>query len=158
MKESAIIDLYDVYREQTIKLMSSITEEQSDVIPDGFSNSLRWNFGHILVSQEQSMFQLGMNQSGEIPMKTQDAFKRGSSPKDWSVTPLTLSDIREQLQKQKERMKSTFSGRLGDSAANVFDLGQQRELKTLGDLFVGSLWHEGLHQGVIDCIKRSLKP
>ncbi|PLR75811.1 hypothetical protein CU633_19015 [Bacillus sp. V3-13] len=157
MKESAIIDLYDVYREQTIDLISSITEEQADVIPDGFSNSLRWNFGHILVSQEQSMFNLGMNQSGEISMKTQDAFKRGSSPKDWSFTPLTLSEIGEQLQEQKERIKSTFSGRLGEPAANVFDLGKQRKLKTLGDLFVGSLWHEGVHQGVIDSIKRSLK-
>lgn len=157
MKESAIIDLYDVYREHTIDLMSSITEEQSDVIPDGFSNSLRWNFGHILVSQEQSMFSLGLNQSGKIPTKILDSFKRGTSPKDWTVTPLTLSEIREQLQEQKERIKSTFSGRLGDPAANVFDLGQKRKLKTLGDLFVGSLWHEGVHQGVIDSIKRTLK-
>ncbi|TCP19139.1 DinB family protein [Scopulibacillus darangshiensis] len=157
MKESAIVDLYDVYREQTIDLMGSITDEQSDVIPDGFSNSLRWNFGHILVAQEQSMYNLGLNQPGEIAMETMDSFKRGSSPKDWSVTPLTLEEIREKLQKQKERMKSTFSGRLGDPAAKVMDLGQSRELKTLGDLFVGSLWHEGLHQGVIDGIKRSLK-
>ncbi|MFD2043244.1 DinB family protein [Ornithinibacillus salinisoli] len=157
MKESAIIYLYEVYREQTISLMTSVSEEQSNVIPDGFSNSLRWNFGHILVAQEQSMFNLGMDQSGEFPIEVMDAFKRGSSPKDWSVPPLTLDEIREQLQKQKERMKLTFSGRLGNPAANVMDLGQHRELKTLGDLFVGSLWHEGLHQGVIDSIKRSLK-
>ncbi|KZZ84345.1 DinB family protein [Bacillus sp. SJS] len=157
MKESAIFDLYDVYREYTIELMSSIPEEQSSVIPEGFSNSLHWNFGHILVSQEQSMFNLGLDQSGELPVATLEAFKRGTSPSDWSGTPLTLSEIQVQLQKQKVRIKSTFSGRLGDPAANVFDLGQQRQLKTLGDLFVGSLWHEGLHQGIVDSIIRSLK-
>ncbi|MVO98316.1 DinB family protein [Paenibacillus lutrae] len=157
MQESAIFDLYHIYREETIESINFITEEQADVIPAGFSNSLRWNFGHILVAQEQAMYNLGMNQPGEIFEKTQDMFKRGSSPKEWSVTPFSLKELRDQLQEQMERMKITFSGRLGEAAAKEFDMGKERKIKTLGDLFIGSLWHEGVHQGIIYCMKRSLK-
>jgi hypothetical protein len=157
MQESTIFDQYDFYRERTIEAIDFMTEDQADVIPSGFNNSMRWNLGHILVSQEQLMYYFGMNQPGEVSKQTVEAFRRGTSPHDWSDAPLSLSEIQMQLQEQKERMKTVFPGKLAQPAAKIFDLGKQRELKTLGDLFVFSLWHEGFHQGISRSIKRSIK-
>ena len=102
MKESAILDLYEVYREQTIELIDPITEDEADVIPNGFSNSLRWNFGHILVAQEQSMFNLGLGRDSEIPFNIIEAFRRGTNPSDWAFPPLSLNEIKSQLNDQKK--------------------------------------------------------
>jgi hypothetical protein len=60
------------------------------------------------------------------------------------------------LSEQKERIRKTFSGSLGEPAANVFKF-RDKQLKMIGDLFVFTIWHEGLHQGVIHGIKRALK-
>lgn len=157
MKEEGVFEQYDFYRDSSIELLDSIAyEEQADVIPDGYNNSLRWNLGHILVAQEGILYYFGMNQSGELSTKIQEAFKTGTSPKDWSDSPLTLLELRESLLEQKERIRKTFSGRLGEPAANVFEFRDKR-LKTLGDLFIFTLWHEGLHQGVINGMKRAIK-
>lgn len=156
MRESGIFDQYDFSRESTIQLLDSVSEEQANVIPNRYNNSLRWNLGHIAVVQEGIMYYFGMNQPGEIPTNIQEVFKPGTNPKEWSAPPLTLSEIRELLLEQKEQIKTTFSRRLEEPAANVFDLGEKR-LKTVGDLFLFTHWHEGVHQGVIKSMKRVLE-
>src|SRR5699024_8718461 len=157
MKEEGIFEQYDFYRESSIELLDSVaSEEQADVIPDGHSNSLRWNLGHILVAQEGVMYYFGINQTGDISTKIQESFEPGTSPEDWSASPLTLSEIRGLLLEQKERIRKTFSGRLGEPAANVFEIRDKR-LKIIGDLFIFTIWHEGLHQGVINGMKRAIK-
>jgi uncharacterized damage-inducible protein DinB len=89
MKEEGIFEQYDFCRDSTIELLDSIaSEEQADVIPDGYSNSLRWNLGHILVAQEGILYSFGLNQPGYISKNIQEAFQPGTSPKDWSVLPL----------------------------------------------------------------------
>lgn len=157
MKEDGIFEQYDFYRESSIQLLDSVaSEEQADVIPNGHSNSLRWNLGHILVAQEGIMYYFGMNQPGCISTKIQKAFKPGTSPKDWSASPLTLNEIRGLLLEQNGRIRETFSGTLGEPVANVFDF-SDKKLKMVGDLFIFTLWHEGFHQGVINGMKRALK-
>ncbi|WP_067730575.1 DinB family protein [Oceanobacillus damuensis] len=155
MLEDGIFEQYDFYRDSSVQLLDSVTsEEQADVIPNGYNNSLCWNLGHILVAQEGITYDFGMNQPGDIPIEIQEAFKTGTSPKDWSASPLTLSEIRELLVEQKERMRENFSGKLGDPAANVFAF-SDKKLKLVGDLFIFTLWHEGLHQGVTNGMNRA---
>jgi hypothetical protein len=157
MKEKGIFEQYDFYRESSIELLDSvISEEQADIIPNGHNNSLRWNLGHIVAAQEGVMYYFGMNQPGEIPAEIQEAFQTGSSPKDWSAPPLTLNEIREMLVEQRERMRETFSERLGEPSAKVFTFAD-KNLEMTGDLFIFTIWHEGLHQGVINGMKRALK-
>jgi len=157
MKEEGIFEQYDFCRESSIELLDSIaSEEQADVIPNGHRNSLRWNLGHILVAQEGVMYYFGMNQPGDISKKIREAFEPGTSPEDWSTSPLTLNEIRELLLEQQERMRRTFYGRLGEPAANVFEF-KDKKLKIIGDLFIFTIWHEGLHQGVIKGMKRAIK-
>ncbi|CAG9622690.1 DinB family protein [Sutcliffiella rhizosphaerae] len=102
------------------------------------------------------MHYFGMNLLGEISTRIQKAFESGTSPKEWSSTPLTLKEIRELLIEQKGRIRKTFSGILGEPAANVFEF-RDKKLKMIGDLFIFTIWHEGLHQGVINGMKRTIK-
>lgn len=55
--ESHLFKQMDFVRGQTLKLMEGVTEEQADVIPEGFRNSIRWNLGHIYVVTERIAFQ-----------------------------------------------------------------------------------------------------
>lgn len=154
MKNNGVFEQFDYYRDTTIELLDSITSEsKADIIPVGFNNSLRWNLGHILAAQEGIMFYFGKNETGFLPTSVLDAFKTGTSPKDWQTTPLTLKEIRELLIEQKERIRVTFAGEFKQPVANVFAF-QDKKLTTIGDLFVFTLWHEGLHQGVIQSMQR----
>lgn len=157
MKETCIFEQYDFYRGLTVELLDSVaSEEQADVIPKGHRNSLRWNLGHVPVLQEWAMFHYGKDQPGSISSKVYESFKPDTSPKDWSSLPLTLNEIRELLLEQKERIKETFSGKLEDSLLHTFDL-LGRKIEKVGDLFVFTLWHEGLHQGVMQSMEFALK-
>ena len=157
MKESCIFEQYNFYRGITVELLDSVaSEEQADQIPKGHRNSLRWNLGHIPVLQEWAMFSYGMDRPGEIPVEVYEAFKPETSPADWTTQPLTLKKIRELLLDQEERIKMTFSGKMDDSLINKFDL-LGRKIEKVGDLFVFTLWHEGLHQGIIESMERALK-
>src|SRR5699024_6765361 len=132
MREAGIFEQFDFYRDSTVELLESITSEsQADINPTGFSNTLRWNLGHILVAQEGIMYYFGRDEKGFLPTSFQGLFSTGTSPKDWKTTPPTLPEIREPLIEQNERMRATFSGKLEETSANVFAF-REKKLTTIG--------------------------
>jgi hypothetical protein len=46
--EKTIIHHMETVRRMTEQTMKEIPEEISDIIPKGFNNNIRWNFGHIV--------------------------------------------------------------------------------------------------------------
>lgn len=156
MNPTAMMEMYELYRKETIKALDTVTEDMADRIPGGFGNSLRWNFGHILVAQEQAMFQLGLGEPGYLSEDMMNTFKRGSSSKDWAAPPCRLDELKQLLEEQMLRMRETFTGRLEEPLARKFNMGTDRQM-SLGEMFVGTLWHEGVHQGIIDSLKRTIQ-
>lgn len=153
MQDNLWFDHYHYCRGQTLQLFSFITGRQADLIPDGFNNSLRWNLGHILVTQELIMFQFGINQPGAFDTTTINQFIIGSSPKEWTEPPPALDEIKQHLQQQEGRIKAAFTGLWTEEITKPFDLGKQGK-ETIGDLFLFTLWHEAWHQGVINSYRQ----
>lgn len=156
MKEHMLFQQMEFIRMRTLAALDATTEQQADDMPEGFKNSIRWNLGHILLSQENLLFSfVGENDRHSLPTEYGELFGFHTSPHTWNgLTPPALSELREKLEDQPRRMKEVFSGRLDELGEKPFVLGEHTTFTTLAEVLSFTNWHEGLHQGAITAIKR----
>src|SRR5574343_108332 len=77
MEES--FKIWETNRHLYLKLINNYSLEQLNKIPDGFSNNLIWNLGHIIVAQQGLVYRLSglpVNVSEEMT----NTYKNGSKP------------------------------------------------------------------------------
>lgn len=153
--ESKVLKQFEMTR--TFLLMGSerIKEERADVIPAGFSNSLRWQLGHVYVSVEQLLF-LQTGREATLPEGYSEMFSRGTSPNDWTTEPPTVDELNAHLSAQLGRVKEAFQGQLEEEIAQPFKVGPF-ELTTIGEVVLFAIYHESEHNGCIKGLKNSIK-
>jgi hypothetical protein len=138
-------------RSSFIKNVEALEEGQVDVQPEGFNNNIHWHIGHVLTTAETFMFGYPKNTS-HLPANYTELFAKGTKPADWqgdvpSVSVL-ISQLKDQLNRMKEIPVESFSEKL-----KVPFLGQE----TFGELINFALFHENLHLGHIQAMKRVIK-
>ena len=134
----------------TNQSMKKIPEEISDLIPKGFNNNIRWNFGHIAFVQEKLVFGL-LGEEMNIPKEYERLFGAGTNPTEWKETPPSFTEIAEILTEQKTRVKDFLQGRLHENLPTPFTNRGGITFYTVGEAFLFSFYHEALH---IEAIKR----
>lgn len=143
MNEEQLFELMNFWQKQTLDLLDLTNEEEADVILEGFSNNLRWNLGHILISLPG----LVMPRIGEnfpYPKEYLTYFNRGTSPKDWTDTPPSLNEIKEKMEAQTELIKQHVTGKCDQPLEKPF-----MGMTTVGGLLAFAINHEVLHIGTI---------
>lgn len=148
MNEEQLFQLMEFWRKQTVGILDMTSEKEADIIPVGFSNNLRWNLGHILISLPG----LVMTRSGErFPYSKEYLayFNRGTSPKDWEDAPPTLAEIKEKLESQLEMIQRSVSGKLEQKLEEPF-----MGLETVGGLLGFAINHEVLHIGTMLAMRK----
>ncbi len=143
-------------RLRTLKALEATTEAMADEVAVGHKNSIRWNLGHILVSQENLMYLYGASEPGQLPSEYNDLFKGGTKPSDWKTQPPSLDKLHSLLEEQQTRLENRFGEHLNEKIAKPFKMGPTFEINTIGEILNFTIWHEGLHQGAITSIKFSL--
>jgi uncharacterized damage-inducible protein DinB len=156
MNEALFFSLNRFTRNRTLQALDKTDELVADEVPSGFSNSIRWNLGHILVTQEVLMFKNAANESMKLDSNLIELFKMGTKP-DSKINYPTLEELRNLLAEQQERIERTFAGRLSELLGSPIKLGEWIEFKTIGEVLTFTIYHEGIHQGVINGIKYALK-
>lgn len=134
----------------TNQTMKKIPEEISDMIPKGFNNNIRWNFGHIAFVQEKLVFGL-LGEEMHIPKSYEQLFGAGTKPAEWKETPPSFTEIAEILTEQETRIKDFLQGRLHENLPTPFTNRGGITFYTVGEAFLFSFYHEALH---IENIKR----
>jgi hypothetical protein len=152
MDEQNIFRFMETVRTHTIATMKVVTEEEADRIPSGFNNNIRWNLGHIAFVQDRVVFKhLGKELS--VPKLYKLLFAPGTSPADWEFPTPTMPELLEELDQQKDRLKKQLAGRLAEELEVPFTTGLGLTFYTIGELFLFTLYHEGLHMGAIKRIQ-----
>lgn len=131
--------------------LDGLSEAQMLTIPDGFRNHILWNVGHVVVSEQILLYRL----SG-LPLHVSDEmvarFARGSSPQEWTTTP-DVGEVLDLLTALPERLRE-------DVAAGRFETFKPYQtttgpnLATFADALAFTLFHEGLHTGVVSAMRR----
>jgi hypothetical protein len=155
MNEEMLFQQMRFIRNRTMAMLDATSEDLVQVIPTGFKNNVLWNFAHIYVTQDLVMYSF-LNEKHQIPAHYMDLFVRGSSPEKWTVEPPSLAEVRTLLDEQPQRIIETFSGRLEEKGEKPFTLGPTTSFTTLGEIIGFTNFHEGLHQGTINGLKRAL--
>jgi len=138
-------------REVYAKYFEYYSLEQLNKVPQGFSNNLIWNIGHIVVSQQMLVYGgsgLAMHVSGELINK----YMRGTRP-EGDITQQEAEEIKGLLFWTIEKTAEDYN-------AGLFTAYTERKtqmgfvLKTVEDAIAFNNYHEGLHLGIIMSIRK----
>ncbi|WP_042454429.1 DinB family protein [Neobacillus dielmonensis] len=138
----------EVTRNYLLKTINGLDEAIADVQPEGFNNNIHWHIGHILTTAEQFMFGFP-KKSTQLPERYLELFGTGTKPADWKEDVPTVGELTAQLQDQLKRMKAIPAESFNEQLKTPF-LGQE----TFGELISFALFHETMHLGQIQAMKR----
>lgn len=133
------------------KILENHTLEQLNTIPEGFSNNLIWNIGHIVVVQQMLVYNL----SG-LPMMVSDEmvtkYKRGTKP-EHSVTQEEVNEIKSLLFATLEQAKKDFANDIFKTYTE-FTTMTGFTIKNAKAAIEFNNYHEGIHTGIMMQIRK----
>ncbi len=147
-RHEVLFNQLHAFREETLQMAESLSEEAADIIPEGFNNNIRWNLGHIYVDQY-----LWIKHLIKEPIEVPDGFHEwsgfGTSPADWDKQPPSLDFLKQLLGGQIDAIRMKYGNRL--------DMEYQKteyDMQTIAEVLVRTIYHEALHTETIKGIKR----
>ncbi|MCJ8289674.1 MAG: DinB family protein [Crocinitomicaceae bacterium] len=127
------------------------TLAQLNKIPDGFSNNLIWNIGHVIVAQQALIYKLS-NLQGYISGELFERYKSGTKPTE-QTSENEVNELKDLLISLIEKTETDFNNEKF-VAFNEKVTGTGFHLKTLKDSFEFNNYHEGLHLGLMMNIQK----
>jgi len=124
-------------------IFTGATPEQLDLIPEGFNNSVRWNFGHVLVIADR-VLSLTDHYTTVLPERYTALFNMGTSPKDWDGDIPSLEELVDYSSKQLTAAANLYEQHGTETLAKPFNL-RGTEFHTVVDLLAFLSFHEGAH-------------
>jgi len=151
--DAYILKLFADIRTQLLSVIRELPKNLLDLIPQGFSNHLHWQAGHVLAITDELVF-TGSGAGSRIPQEYKTFFARGTSPADWIGSPPDMDEILKCLEDQMKEISGTFSGKLTQPVA---DPGNFLQASVIGDLFQVLIAHESTHLGMIQAMAKVLQ-
>jgi len=142
---------FELTRSYFVKNVEALAEEIVDVKPQGFNNTLHWHIGHVLTVTEQIMFGFP-KKSTNLPANYLEFFATGTKPADWQGDVPAVNELTAQLKEQLTRIKEIPAESFNEKLKTPF-LGQE----TYGELANFTIFHESLHLGQIQAMKRAIE-
>ncbi|UTW62543.1 DinB family protein [bacterium SCSIO 12741] len=147
-------ELNRITRERALEAIEGLELEQLTRIPEGFNNSLLWNFGHIIVTQQLLSFGLCKQ---ELPIEKEliERYRKGSAPDPnhpnaeadlnyFKANALKWIDLAREYY-EEDRFEPFHSYRTSYGVP----------LLSLEDAIAFNNIHEGLHLGYMMAMKRA---
>jgi uncharacterized damage-inducible protein DinB len=139
---------FEVARNNFIKTVDSFDEAITDIQPQGFNNNLHWHVGHVLTVTEQFLFGFP-KKTAYLPANYLELFGNGTKPAVWQGDVPSVKELSHQLKDQLKRVKEIPVESFQQQLKTPF-LGQE----TFAELANFSIFHETLHLGQIQAMKR----
>ena len=149
----ATFRIWETSRNIYLKFFDNYSLEQLNTIPEGMSNNLIWNIGHVIVSQQKLVYAL----SG-LPMHIPDSlfekYQNGSRP-DGKTTQAEVDEVKKLLSEMVEKTKVDFEAGIFKEfhpyqTKTGFYLGTWKEAMEFNN------YHEGIHLGIMMSIKKHI--
>lgn len=149
----ATFDINLSSRNILLKFLENNSLEQLNTIPEGFSNNLIWNIGHVVVVQQMLVYKL----SG-LPMMISDAmvekYRKGTKP-EAEITQQEVDEIKHLLFATLEQSKTDFANGIfkGYSEFTTMSGFAIRDAKEAMEF---NNYHEAIHTGIMMQIRKFL--
>lgn len=149
-RHRVLFEQLNTYRGELLEMVAGVSEAESEIIPRGFNNNIRWNLGHIYVDQYIWIRTLTKEEI-PIPLKFIEWFGYGSSPSRFNDETPTFSQLIPMLQQQPFTIQEKYKNRLEEKFAPT-----EMGIHTIEQVLIRTIFHEGLHLSAIQAIKRQL--
>ncbi|WP_134687119.1 DinB family protein [Brevibacillus migulae] len=150
-----IIHTSKVIRQVVIGQVQAISEEQLDVQPKGFNNTIRWNVGHMIYWMDQYST-LCFDSPSRIPDQYEALFASGTKPSSWTTAPPSKEELLQLLTMQLSRLSELTPEMLNAPLKSPYIMGPF-QFDTAGELFNFALVHEGVHLGTVSSQLKLIK-
>jgi len=147
----SLFSAWKTSRKAYLKFFENYSLEQLNRIPDGFSNNLILNIGHIIATQHKLIY-IGSDVAGHIPEEVFLNYQSGTKP----TAPVGQQEADLLKRLLLEQIEPTIS----DFNNNKFVTYHERttgtgfHLTSIYDAFEWNNFHEGLHLGYMMSIRK----
>lgn len=144
-------EIFRKTRQYLLDMISGLTIEQLNKVPDGFNNNIAWNVSHLIASQQGVCYF-----RGSLPLIVTEDFFLSYKPDTKPNGFITA----EQFDKTKKLLFSTIDKMEADYNNGVFNNNPAWtnrygvEHRTIEDSINFLLFHDGLHLGYVMALKR----
>ena len=131
--------------------IKDLTTEQLNRIPEGFNNNIIWNLGHLVAAQQGICYK----RAGVVPHISEEfweQFRSGSKP-ERLLSESEIANIKQLFSTTLDQLEADYNNNMftGYTAWNTrYDV----EIKSIDDALRFVPYHEGLHSGVINTMKK----
>ena len=145
------LDLLRITRNNFLKKIEGLSLEQLNVIPEGLNNSIAWNLGHVIVTQQLLCYRLS-GLACKVSDEMIDKYRKGTKP-----TNVTSAAEIEQL---KSLMIETIDLLKEDLEKGIFENYKTyptsfgTTLTSIEDGVVFNNIHEAMHYGNVIVIEK----
>ena len=149
----SLFNAWKTSRMAYLKFFENYSLEQLNRIPEGFSNNLIWNIGHIIATQHKLIY-IGSEVKGHIPEEIFNRYQSGTKP----TTPVS----QQEADLLKSLLTEQIEPTIRDFNIKKFVSYQERttgtgfHLTSIEDAFEWNNFHEGLHLGYMLSIRKFL--
>lgn len=147
----AALDTLRRLRQSLSGVVSGLSPEAWQTIPEGFSNNVLWNVGHVVVTAEVLTYALsGLDTN--VPREYVKMFRKGTSPADWDAPP-DIDGVRRWLTESPDLLEADYrAGRFETYREYTTTPGVV--LASVEDGIRFNLFHEGLHIGSVLALRK----
>jgi uncharacterized damage-inducible protein DinB len=149
-RHEVLFEQLRTYRNELLETVEEVSEEKANLVPEGFNNNIRWNLGHVLLDQ-YLWVQVLTKEEVPIPKVFNDWFGFGTNPSHFTAETPKLPELLELLRRQPNVLLEQHGHRL-EQEFSPTEMG----MYTLEQVLIRTIFHEGLHLGAIQAIKRRL--
>lgn len=143
--------IWETSRNIYLKIIENYSLEQLNKIPEGFSNNLAWNLGHIIVSQQGLVYRLSglpMN----ISLEMMEHYKNGSKPTG-TTTQEEVDELKALLFSLLNQTKEDYAnGKF--TSYNEYTTGTGFHLASTKEAIEFNNYHEAIHLGFMMNIRK----
>jgi hypothetical protein len=148
-----VVEIAKVTRQKFITLMDTLSIEQLNVIPPGYSNNIAWNFAHIVAAQ-QILCYVRANMPPRILIEEITKYQNGTRPQGFIS--------QSELSYYKEKAFSLLDDLQEDVAVGIFENYQPVNtafgitLNNINEAIVYFSTHDNLHFGYAIALKKAV--
>lgn len=140
-------------RRNFLKILDSYSLKQLNYIPEGYNNNLLWNIAHCAATMQLLVYSISDSQ-WRISKDIVKGYRNGTRP-ERAYTQEELDAVKAIIVTSAEQCKKDYEdGYFGNYKG--YEIGSTYSLKTLEDAIQFNLFHEGIHMGYVQAIRRFL--
>ncbi|WP_096435873.1 DinB family protein [Alteribacter populi] len=150
-RREVLFNQLESYRDGVLDVLDDVTEVEAEMVPKGFNNNIRWNLGHDYLDQ-YLWIQALTKEKGPVPEEFNSWFGFGTSPANFTTETPSVEELMILLKEQPAIMKQAYGERLEEEYAPT-----EMGMYTLEQVFIRTIFHEGMHLQVIMDLKKCIR-